>query len=434
MNKLKLIPLGVILCVAWAPGLFAQDKPSELPPLVGRITFIEGQLLRYVYTEKDWVATVKDAPLGVEDAFYSDDAGKAELKMPNGVWVRIGGDTQVQLISLRDDLSEIDVAAGTARFYDKSRQAVIKATTPFGDIVAQPGTAFDLYVGDQSAEVIGLNGTVDFVLGDGESRYTVVAGGASIISDGKRAMEGDGTVATDWDEWNLKREDLWTQRIQVKGESVTYLPHSLAGDAYALDQQGRWERVYYQGNYRTFWRPTSVAADWQPFTEGRWTVWNGDNCWIPEEEFGYITHHYGNWIYANSYWYWAPPVGVRTGSTGYRAYWYPGRVAWLYSDAGVGWVVLSPAEIGHSYHYWGPAAVVVSGASLGAVGLNPGRLAYVNHAVIVNRSNFYGVNNYYGVRIANVDRAAILEGLQAIPRCKRSGDRRLQCQSQPLSI
>ena len=415
MKKLNLIALGMILCLAWEPGVFAQEKPSESPVLVGRITFIEGQLLRYVYAEKDWVATVKDAPFGLDDALYSNDIGKAEFKLPNGAWVRAGSDTQIQLIALREDVAEVDVASGTARFYDKSPQAVIKATTPFGYVVGRPGTAFDLYVGDESAEVISLDGTVDFIVGEGDSRYTVVAGGASIISDGKRAIEGDGTVDAGWDEWNLKRERLWAQRIQVKGDSVTYLPPSLTNDAYALDRHGRWERIYYQGGYRTFWRPTSVSVGWQPFTTGRWTVWNDDNTWIPDEEFGYVTHHYGNWIYANSHWYWAPPVRVGIGYWGDSACWYPGRVSWIYSGISVGWIPLAPAEIYYSHHYWGPASVIVGGVGMAAVSINLGSLAYVNHAVIVNQGNFYGVNNYYNVRIANVNRTSVIRNYRAAP-------------------
>ena len=126
------------------------------------------------------------------------------------------------------------------------------------------------------------------------------------------AVEGDGQVDAAWDEWNLKREELWAQRVQVKGESIDNLPTELRDDAYDLDRNGRWERVYYQGRYRKLWRPTGVAAGWQPFTAGRWTVWYRDNVWIPEEPFGYVTHHYGNWVYVNSAWYWAPPGKVRS--------------------------------------------------------------------------------------------------------------------------
>ena len=173
MKKLSALALGLILCVVWAPAVCAQTGNSEGPVLVGRITFIEGQLLRYVYGEQDWVATVQDAPFGLEDAVYSSDTGKAEFKLPNGVWVRTGSDTQIQLMVLREDLTEIDVASGTVRFYNESQKALIKATTPFGYVLARPGAAFDLYVGDDSAEVISLDGAVDFVLGEGKARYAV---------------------------------------------------------------------------------------------------------------------------------------------------------------------------------------------------------------------------------------------------------------------
>ena len=228
MRRLSALALGLILAVVWAPAVWAQAGNSEEPALVGRITFIDGQLLRYVYDEQDWVATVRDAPFGLEDAVYSGDTGKAEFKLPNGVWVRTGSDTQIQLIVLRDDLTEIDVASGTVRFYNKSQKALIKATTPFGYVLARPGASFDLYVGDDSAEVISIDGAVDFVLGEGESRYAVEAGGASIISDGRVAVEGDGQVDAAWDEWNLKREELWTKGCKSRESQSITCPMSCA--------------------------------------------------------------------------------------------------------------------------------------------------------------------------------------------------------------
>jgi len=414
MRRLSALALGLILAVVLAPSVCAQAGNSEEPALVGRITFIDGQLLRYVYDEQDWVATVKDAPFGIEEAVYSSDTGKAEFKLPNGVWVRTGSDTQIQLMVLRDDLTEIDVASGTIRFYNKSQKALIKATTPFGYVLARPGAAFDLYVGDDSAELISLDGAIDFVLGEGEARYTVKAGGASIVSDGKVAVEGDGQVDAAWDEWNLKREELWAQRVLVKGESIDNLPAELRDDAYDLDQNGRWEQVRYEGRYRKLWRPTGIAAGWQPFTVGRWTVWSRDNVWIPEESFGYVTHHYGNWVFVNSAWYWAPPEKVRAGNIGRRICWYPGRVSWIHSDAHVGWVPLAPAETYYAHNYWGPGSFVVRVRG-GGMPIGIGRLTYAGHAVVVPRGSLYSVNSYTGVRVANIDRTAIINNYRAAP-------------------
>jgi len=246
----------------------AQDTGDGV--LVGRIAHVEGQLLRYVPEEKDWVATVRDAPFGLEDSLYSEAAARAEFIMPNNTWIRIGGSTQIQLISLRTDVTEVDLASGMGRLYNRDPQGVIRATSPFGYVVAPAGSVFDFYVGDRSLEVIALKGKVDFVLDRDQSRYEVTAGGPSMVSDGQQVTSGQGSVDADWDDWNGQRDQLWSKRTEVRGESVRYLPPALQDDAYALDENGRWEQVYYEGHYRRFRRPT-VSAACAPFTAARWT-------------------------------------------------------------------------------------------------------------------------------------------------------------------
>ena len=158
-NREKWFCLAFILVAAsltssFAPGAAAQQGPV----LVGRIAYIEGQILRYVPESKDWVIVTKDAPFGMNDALYSDSSAKAEFIMPNGLWVRIGASTQIQLIAINQDASEMDVASGVARFYNKNPNGLLKVTTPFGYVLAEPDSTFDLYVGDQSVEVLALNG------------------------------------------------------------------------------------------------------------------------------------------------------------------------------------------------------------------------------------------------------------------------------------
>ena len=119
--------MGLLAClfltaVAMVPLSSAADEPAMV---VGRIFHIEGDLLRYVPAEEDWVAVVRDAPFGTEDTLFSGSRGMAELIVPNGTWIRIGNSTQIQFIALDTDLSETDVAAGVARFYNKGSRTVI---------------------------------------------------------------------------------------------------------------------------------------------------------------------------------------------------------------------------------------------------------------------------------------------------------------------
>ena len=101
-------------------------------------------------------------PPGLDDALYADENSKAEIIIPNDTWLRTGGNTQIQLIALKRDVTEIDMASGVGRFYNRSSKGVIKVTTEFGYVIARRGTTFDLYVGDESLEVIPVTGRVDF--------------------------------------------------------------------------------------------------------------------------------------------------------------------------------------------------------------------------------------------------------------------------------
>ena len=429
----RLVWLTLMLFLTTATFAFSQqtsETPQAPPPqgeqeavLVGRISHVEGQLLRYVSAEKDWVATVKDAPFGLEDALYSDEKSKAEFIMPNNTWVRTGGSTQIQMIRLENDLTEMDVASGMARFFNKSSNGVIKATTPFGYVLAGPLATFDLYVGDKSVEVIALKEKVDFVHPSGNTEHEVVAGSSSILADGQQIGSGAGNPDAEWDGWNDGRDSLWTTRLQVSGDSKRYLPPVLHDEAYALEENGRWERVNYEGDDRYFWRPTRVRPGWAPFTMGRWTDWYGDNCWIPDEPFGYVTHHYGNWVYANNFWFWAPPVvRVRIGLPlpplpllPIPFGWFPGRVSWIHSNLFVGWVPLAPFEPYYCHRRWGWGPHSFVWDHYHPVHLDIRHYRYLDHAVMVHQHNFYGVNNYNNVRITNINRTTIINNYRIEP-------------------
>ena len=373
--------------LAMVSPVLAANSPAIT---VGRVYAIQGDLLRYVPAENDWVAAVRDAPFRTGDTLYSGDNSMAEFVVPNGTSIRIGGNTQIQFIALGGDLAEMDVAAGTARFYNKSSGTVIKATSPFGYVLVNPGAVFDFYVGESSVEVVTVKGTVSFVHSATNARYNVPAGSPSILADQNQVSSGEGTVDPDWDNWNRGRETSGSQRPgQAAGQSdiyhpvssPTHMPLKRTGDGrvFPMRVQTRW-----------FWRPTTVAVGWSPFTAGRWTDWDGDQTWIPEESFGYVTHHYGNWVYARNNWYWAPPVViVRAGLSllDILFFWSPGRVSWIHSGAHVGWVPLAPRETYYSHRNWGdPHNVVVTNVSV--VNINIRNYAYADRAIVVPRRRF----------------------------------------------
>src|SRR5713101_2069525 len=117
--------LAVLLVAACLVLPLAPRASAQEGVLVGRIAYTEGQVLRFVPETRDWVATVKDAPFGMHDALYSDPHVRAELMLPNGLWVRIWASTQLQLIALNSDASDIDLASGVTRFYNTSPPSAV---------------------------------------------------------------------------------------------------------------------------------------------------------------------------------------------------------------------------------------------------------------------------------------------------------------------
>ena len=394
-----------------------QQPPAEEkhPALVGRISETEGNVLRFVSDDNDWVLAVKDTPFRAEEAFYTDETGRAEFVMPCNTMVRAGDKTQIQLTKLQDDLTEIDIPSGVARFMNNNASATLKATTPFGYVIAPGDTVFDLYVGDESLEILSLKGKVTFIPPGEAEKYDVVAGESSLLSDGRQTGLGSGSTDAAWNVWNDQRDGMRNTKLAAKSESAKKMPAELKADAPALEENGDWVKIRdgKSKSERTVWKPTHVRKDWAPFTEGRWTNWEGDECWVPAEPFGYVTHHYGDWVLLDGSWYWSPPAvtaatPVAADSTvEATVYWNPGRVGWLYSDEEIGWFPLAPAEPYYSADDWGPDSAVADASDDDNVDM--GGYAYADQAVVVNQASFYSASSYTSVNIRHVNAAAMVK-------------------------
>ncbi|MBP8646284.1 MAG: FecR domain-containing protein [Syntrophobacteraceae bacterium] len=426
MNRRATYLLVLMLSFVLISGspLVAADQPDssrgsdqQEPVLVGRIFHIEGELLRYDGEEKQWVDVLPDSPWGEGDALYSVEESRAEMILPTNIWVRIGPTTEIELVALTPQKTEIDLVSGTARFLNKSSDVPLKVTTPYGYVLAQGGSVLDIYAATASVEVFALEGKVEFIHEQTGSRFEVVAGSTSLLVDEKQVGPGTGCLDAAWGKWNETRDAWWAKRLACKGESVKYLHDSIREDACILDEHGRWSRVYYEGAYHHFWRPTRVGAGWAPFTAGSWMYWHGDWCWVPAEPFGYVTHHYGNWVLVGASWYWAPPLAVTVAvggpfsGIGIGFGWYPGRVAWVYSHDHIGWIPLAPGEIYYSHRYWGPGSLVLGAGVVGVATLHDYR--YAHHAVIIKRSHFSRVTNYRKVVVKRPGRAALFKNYKA---------------------
>ncbi len=386
-----------------------HDYEEQDPVLVGRISHVEGLMSRYDPESDRWVSTTREAPFGVDDLLRSDPDARAEILLPNNTWIRMDGDTRLQMTALTQDITEVDLPFGTGRFYNKSDGTELNVTTPFGRITAPPGSAFDLYVGEEGIDIVAVRDSVFFFHNASSRRHEVREDSAAISADmaSVSAMPDNGDP--DWAAWNRSMDALWADRMASRGKSTTYLPPELHSEAHALDEHGHWERVHYEGRYYRFWRPTHIGVSWSPFSWGAWIVWHGDHVWVPHEPFGWVTHHYGNWIHTAGHWYWAPPVTrimvqARLPLLHIGFGWYPGRVTWIHSGAHVGWIPLAPYEPYYTHRHWGRRSIV-------AASFRHHHRHHVykhrRHAVVIHRSHFYRSNNYRHARIRGISHTTI---------------------------
>lgn len=111
-----------------------------------------------------------------------------------------------------------------------------------------------------------------------------------------------------------------------------------------LAPYGQWLQI---PTYGWVWSPGNVPIGWRPYSgDGHWVQSDQGLTFVPDQEWGWITYHYGRWIYGPDYgydygWLWIPGT-----------VWSPGWVAWRYGqgqDQGVvGWAPLPPDR------YWDP--------------------------------------------------------------------------------
>jgi DNA segregation ATPase FtsK/SpoIIIE-like protein len=360
-----------------------EDAEPE-PPVVGRITFMEKNVFRYLSDAKDWALAMVDVPVSDGDVLYSDTQGRSELTFPNDTTVRLNDKTKMQVDSVKGNLTSLFVNSGIARIQNRSADTTVKVDTPYGQVLSKQPGAFDVYVGDSSVAVTAFKQPLQFVDGKGTT-YDIKPDAESLLANEKTVVPTQRFLSSSWDSWNNQRDN----ELQVYEVNPSpYLPAQLRSDSKVLNDNGAWEQVSYNGETAHYWTPRNVAPDWSPFTVGQWTAWNGEQLWVPYERFGWVTHHHGGWIYHNGRWYWRPPLPGR-----YRyAAWYPARVAWVHSGRHIGWVPISPYEAYYGRRYWGPRSVVYY-PNVRHVEFR----SYVNanRVIIIEKDRLYGVHRRY---------------------------------------
>jgi uncharacterized protein DUF6600/FecR-like protein len=308
------------------------DAPEEydVKARVVRISLLTGEvnLRRDGQTEPERARL--NYPLVEGDTLSTAADARVEIQIDARNFVRLGPDTILKIVTLRDDGVALSVVQGTASLrlarFDASKES-FEVDAPKTTLSAEKTGLYRIDVGKEGqVRLTARDGgrariyspTSGFALRDGRT--------AELINDGPDAGEWEVLVANrqdTLDDWILEREGFLADRLRY---DTQYYDNDVWG-AEDLDTYGTWANT---NEYGWIWRPhaTLIAGydDWAPYRYGQWT-WRPPYgwTWVGYEPWGWAPYHYGRWVYYNNYWAWTP----RSQYYRKRSWWRPALVAFV---------------------------------------------------------------------------------------------------------
>ena len=344
--RLRTAPLAFLIPAALVA--FAQAPPQEdanlgeSPERYAQVKVLEGDAIIHKGDGEETLAL--GTPIAEGDVVESRARGV--LQLGDGTRIAFGPRTRFRIAALfadqagtREVLLRLDYGRIRVRLGAQS-EARVRIDTP-------SGTETLANRADATLEV-GTDGTVRHRVHAGRSsfaneqgRVTVQAGERLTVYSGHDKLDR----LNDFNTYDEDDFDHWAEPMLMvrRGESASRVPPEIRYYADDLDGHGRW--TYVEEDSAWCWSPSGVAADWRPYTSGRWGAYAGGMTWIADEPWGYVTHHHGRWGWGASLgWYWIPGV-----------YYSPAWVAWQSSDLYFGWAPLGyyNRPVSWGYGAWG---------------------------------------------------------------------------------
>jgi hypothetical protein len=328
---LLLLTLLTTTLVARAADDEEEGDEYDVKARVVRISLITGDVTLKRAGNTDWERAKLNFALVEGDTISTgsnDTQSRVEIQIDARNFVRLGSNSMLKIVTLRDEGVALGVAEGTVTV----RLAKFDREHEYFEVDAPKSTL--------SAEKTGLY-RVD-VSREGRVRLSARDGGRARIysetsgfalRDGRTAeLMYEGADAGDWefvatnaaDPWDLwvsEREHYLAERLRY---DTQYYDQYVWG-AEDLDAYGNWT---YTTDYGWIWHPHQSAVngyhDWAPYRYGTW-CWVSPYgwTWVGYEPWGWAPYHYGRWVYYNNYWAWCP----RSHYYRHRSWWRPALVA-----------------------------------------------------------------------------------------------------------
>lgn len=326
MIGISLVLVAGLLCLqaAGAP----QEKGYSHVRVV-RLSFVDGTVMVRRPGSTEWTKGQVNTPIEEGFSLETDKDSYAEVEFENGSTARIGQLSQLDFaeLALNPDGSKInrltfDHGYGTFSFAPEKHEHDVYTVKAGAATIVPDGKAefrTDFKNGDLQVEV--FSGSVNASLpGQQVARITK---DKTLSSPTETAYNiNKGVEKDNWDKWVHARDE---QTELAYNDSPVGLQEPVDGWA-DLNEYGAWG--FFPGvGYA--WSPF-VAAGWAPFSDGAWSYYPSFGyTWISNEPWGWLPFHYGNWAYNPSYGYLWQPGAFNT--------FYPGLVTWYQGPGYVGW-------------------------------------------------------------------------------------------------
>ncbi|HUP37080.1 MAG TPA: DUF6600 domain-containing protein, partial [Candidatus Limnocylindria bacterium] len=379
--------------VAAAPEDGETDDGQNPAPTPPRLSYINGDVSFWRPGGEDWAPAQVNTPLAPGDQIYTGNRGNVEVQIDSRSFVRAWGDSQLGLENHEADFLQIKVTAGHVsldlRALDGGRSVEI-GTPDAAFTMDRPGYYRVDVAPDRTSFITRRGGTATMTPAGGPA-VRIAAGEQVVLTGGAASVQTFAAPEQDvWDRWNYAR----TQAL-VNTASARYVPPTVAG-VDDLDQHGNWRVV---PEYGSVWVPAGVAADWAPYTTGRW-IWDPRFgwSWVDTAPWGWAPYHYGRWVHVNHVWAWAPgPVVVRpVYAPALVAFFGAPGVRVAIGAPFVSWVALGWGE--PVVPWWGRAGFVGRPWWGGWGGPRVVNNVVVNRTTVVNVTN---INVYRNVNVRN---------------------------------
>lgn len=311
----------------------ANDEVNEaddydVKARVVRISAISGEVNLKRDGNTDWERAMLNFPLVEGNTISTGRDSSVEIQIDARNFVRLGSNSILRIVTLRDEGVALSVVEGTASIrlakFDRDRE-YFEVDAPKTTLAAEKKGLYRIDVSPEGrVRLTARDGgrariyseTSGFALRDGRT--------AELILDGDNAGDWEFVASSgpdSWDNWVYERERYLAQRLRY---DVQYYDSFVWG-AEDLDAYGDWT---YANDYGWIWRPHTTVINnyynWAPNRYGRWTWcppygWT----WVGNEPWGWAPYHYGRWVYHNNYWAWCP----RSHYYRNRSWWRPALVA-----------------------------------------------------------------------------------------------------------